>query len=141
MRPQRMRHVVVLLLATLMACAAVRPLLVGPPESTPSIPLLAWNAYLFVIPLGLGVFLLGGARWALMGSVMYGTIGLALDVSTIVQELTRGPGDLLTLLLSGLTGLVNFGVIVAAGRAFLHPGASGPPPESPPPNLPFRPSF
>lgn len=136
-----MRHVVVLLLAALMACATVRPLLLGQPESTPSIRLLAWNLYLFVIPLGLGIFLLTGARWALMGVVIYGTVGLALDVSTIVQELTRGPGDPTTLVLSGLTGGLNFGLIVVAGLAFLHPGASGPPPESPPPNLPFRPSF
>jgi hypothetical protein len=136
-----MRRVVVLLLAALMACAAVRPLLLGPPESTPSIRLLAWNLYLFVIPLGLGIFLLTGARWALMGAVIYGTVGLALDVSTIVQELTRGPGDPMTLVLSGLTGGLNFGLIIAAGRSFLRPGASGPPPESPPPNLPFRPSF
>ena len=136
-----MRRVVVLLLAALMACAAVRPLLLGPPESTPSTRLLAWNIYLFIIPLGLGMFLLSGARWALMGAVIYGTVGLALDVSTIVQELTRAAGDPMTLALSGLTGALNFGVIVAAGRGFLHPDASGPPPESSPPNLPFRPSF
>ncbi len=140
MRPRRLRHVVILLLAALMACAALRPLLLGPSAEEPPTRLLAWNVYLFLIPLGLGACLLSGARWALMGAVIYATIGLALDVSTIVQELTRGKGEALTLGLSGLTGLINFAVLVAAGHGFLHSQASGPPPGSPPPNLPFRPS-
>lgn len=123
-----------------MACAALRPLLLGPPVASAPAHLLAWNLYLFVIPLGLGACLLGGARWALMGAVIYGTVGAALDIATIVQELTRGVGGLPTLLDSLLTGALNFSLIVVAGQAFLRPGASGPPPESPPPNLPLRPS-
>ena len=50
---------------------------------------LLWNGFLFGIPLILVGFLAAGARWAFMAGVMYGTIGLALDIATVVQDLTR----------------------------------------------------
>lgn len=140
MKPRRLRQIVIVLLAALMICAALRPMMVGPVATTPSGQLLAWNIFLFIIPLGLGAFLLAGARWALMGAVMYGTTGLALDLSTIVQELTRGGGGTAAWVMSLVTGLVNFGLILTAGQGFLRQGVSGPPPGSLPPNLPFRPS-
>lgn len=121
MKPRRLRHIVIVLLAALMACAALRPLIVGPVATTPSDQWLAWNIFLFIIPLGLEVFLLAGARWALMGAVMYGTIGLALDFSTIMQELTRGGDGAVAWVMSLVTGLVNFGVILTAGQGFLCP--------------------
>ncbi|TKB73406.1 MAG: hypothetical protein E8D45_09365 [Nitrospira sp.] len=119
MTPRRLRHIVIVLLAALMTSATLRPLMVGPVATTPSGQWLAWNIFLFIIPLGLGALLLAGARWALMGAVMYGTIGLALDFSTIVQELTRGGDGAVAWVMSLVTGLVNFGVILTAGQGFL----------------------
>ena len=54
-----------------------------------------------------------------MAAVMYGTIGLALDISTVVQELTKADGQSMVLMLSGLTGLLNFLLIAIGGRGFL----------------------
>lgn len=78
-----------------------------------------WLGFLYGIPLILGVALLSGQRWALMAAVMYGTVGLALDLSTVVQELTRGPGETAVLTASGITGLLNFLLILLGGRGFL----------------------
>jgi hypothetical protein len=99
---------------------------------------VGWNGFLFAIPITLIAFLLARARWALMAAVMYGTIGLALDISTVVQELTRADGHSTVLMLSGLTGLLNFLLIVIGGRGFLdvlHP-ASPPADHAPNPRSP-----
>ncbi len=80
---------------------------------------VGWNGFLFGIPLALGVLIFARARWALMAAVMYGTIGLALDISTVVQELTKADGQSTVLMLSGLTGLLNFLLIAIGGRGFL----------------------
>jgi hypothetical protein len=108
------------LLAGLMAVAAIRPALIDSGAATPGSGLVAWNLFLFVIPLGLGASLLAGARWALMAAVIYGTIGLALDVSTIVQEVTRSGSRDIVVILSIATGLLNFFLILTGGRGFLH---------------------
>lgn len=78
-----------------------------------------WLGFLYGIPLVLVGALLSGQRWALMAAVMYGTVGLALDLSTVVQELTRGPGQSAVLAASGVTGLLNFLLILLGGRGFL----------------------
>lgn len=93
-----------------------------------------WNGFLFAIPIVLTAFLLARARWALMGAVMYGTIGLALDISTVVQELTKADGQPAILMLSGLTGLLNFVLIALGGRAFLDVLQPASPPASRAPN-------
>lgn len=78
-----------------------------------------WLGFLYGVPLILVGALVSGQRWALMAAVMYGTIGLALDLSTIVQELTQGPGQASVLAVSGVTGLLNFLLILLGGRGFL----------------------
>lgn len=93
-----------------------------------------WNGFLFAIPITLAAVLLARARWALMAAVMYGTIGLALDISTVVQELTKADGHSTVLMLSGLTGLLNFLLIVIGGRAFLDVLQPASPPASRAPN-------
>lgn len=83
---------------------------------------LAWDGFLFWLPLILGGFLLAGARWALMAGIIYGTVGLALDISTFVQTLSQAETqtDLSgTLMVSSLTGLLNFLLILFGGRGFL----------------------
>lgn len=95
-----------------------------------------WNGFLFAIPFALGALLFAGMRWALMAAVMYGTIGLALDISTVVQELTKADGHLPVLMLSGLTGLLNFLLIAIGGRGFLDVLQSTSPPADRAPNHP-----
>lgn len=99
---------------------------------------IAWNGFLFAIPIALIGFLLARARWALMAAVMYGTIGLALDISTVVQELTKADGHPTVLVLSGITGVLNFLLIAIGGRGFLDvlqpaspPAGRAPNPQSP----------
>ncbi len=94
-----------------------------------------WNGFLFGVPIVLGGFLLAKARWALMVGVMYGTVGLALDISTLVQEATRPETRASVLALSGLTGLLNFLLIALGGRGFLDVRPDGRPPAGRPPNL------
>ena len=95
-----------------------------------------WNGFLFAVPIALGALIFARMRWALMAAVMYGTIGLALDISTVVQEVTKADGHLSVLMLSGLTGLLNFLLIAIGGRGFLdvlHPAS---PPADSAPNHP-----
>lgn len=72
------------------------------------------------------------------GSVMYGTIGLALDISTVVQEVTRPNEQQTTLWMSGVTGLLNSLLIVIGGHGFLPVPSGAKPQASPPPNPPSR---
>ncbi len=80
---------------------------------------VTWAGFLFGLPLILLGSLVMEQRWAFMGAVMYGTIGLALDLSTIVQELTQGGSQASVLVISGITGLLNFLLIAIGGRRFL----------------------
>jgi hypothetical protein len=59
-------------------------------EVSPSLMVqVAWDGFLFGLPLILAGCLLASAKWAFMAGVIYGTIGLALDISPIVQDLTH----------------------------------------------------
>lgn len=76
-----------------------------------------------------------------MAAVMYGTVGLALDISTIVQGLTT-PDEAHTILwMSGATGLLNVLLIVFGGKGFLTETAVSTPPESRRSNPPSPSSF
>ncbi len=92
------------------------------------------NGFLYGLPLILMGLLLAHVRWALMAGVMYGTVGLALDISTAVQDLTKTGAGTEALLISGVSGLVNFLLIVLGGRGFLDVGTATTPPKSPHPN-------
>jgi hypothetical protein len=93
-----------------------------------------WDGFLFAIPIILAGFIVVKARWALMAAVMYGTIGLALDISTAVQELTQADGRPTVLVLSGITGLLNFLLIAIGGRGFLDVLRPASPPTNRAPN-------
>ncbi|MEQ1794990.1 MAG: hypothetical protein ABL970_12450 [Nitrospira sp.] len=91
--------------------------LVGQPGQTEPSHFLV--GFLIGIPVFLLVAVRLGFRWATMASVIYGTIGLALDLSTIVQLITKDQPTVATLAASGFSGLLNFLVIAFGGRAFL----------------------
>lgn len=99
----------------------------GKAEDPQSALSYGWLGFLYGIPLMLVVALAGGQRWALMAAVMYGTVGLALDVSTVVQEVTQGPVHTAVLAASAVTGLLNFLLILLGGRGFLDAQRLSPP--------------
>lgn len=95
-----------------------------------------WLSFLIFIPLGLGVLVWQGRRWAAMACVIYGTVGLALDLATAVQILTKDEEILGPILSSGASGLLNFLLILFGGRSFLDVVQAPLPQESHPPNPP-----
>jgi hypothetical protein len=95
-----------------------------------------WLLFLYGLPLALIGCLLARQRWALMAAVMYGTVGLAMDISTIVQGITKPDVPGVTAAMSGVTGVLNFLVVVFGGNTFLTVMGASSPPESPRPNPP-----
>lgn len=99
---------------------------------------VGWMLYLIAAPLALAVLVRIGWTWTAMACVIYGTVGLALDLSTLASIL-GGPGEVGALLLvSAMSGIVNFLLVLFGGRAFLHeslgtvlPGSHPPSPPSP----------
>jgi hypothetical protein len=67
------------------------------------------------MPFGLGLLVWRGFRWAAMVCVMYGTVGLAMDVATLVQILSNDPEVTLSLLNSLVSGCLNFLLILFGG--------------------------
>lgn len=109
--------------------------LVGQPDQAEPGRLLV--GFLIGMPVFLLVAVRLGYRWATMASVIYGTVGLALDLSTIVQLITKDQPTVASLTANGFSGLLNFLVIAFGGRAFLDVSQAPPPPGSRPPNPPF----
>jgi hypothetical protein len=125
------RTTLIVLLAALMGAAAF-------PQAIGSVArALPWKVFLFGLPLALIGCLLANQRWALMAAVMYGTVGLALDISTIVQGLTKPDVSQTILITSGVTVALNFLVIVFGGKGFLTVSELSSPQEFPRPNPQF----
>lgn len=95
-----------------------------------------WIIFLMLMPAGLGTLVWLGFRWAAMACVMYGTVGLALDLSTVVHVLTKDVDGLWSLPTNLVSGGLNFLLILIGGRSFLGGVVAQPPPESRPPNPP-----
>ncbi len=93
-----------------------------------------WIGLLVLTPLGLAGLVWLKLRWAAMACVIYGTIGLALDLATTVQILTKDADAFLPLVSSVVSGLLNFLLIVFGGRSFLTVTQVPLPQESRPPS-------
>ncbi len=78
-----------------------------------------WYGFQFGLPLLVGGICLVGKRWSAMVAVLYGTIGLALDIATFVQGMTSGTDSLHFVGLIFLTALLNFLLIIVGGRQAL----------------------
>ena len=95
-----------------------------------------WIGFLVLTPLGLAMLVWRGFWWAAMACVMYGTVGLALDLATTIQVLRNdsevGPSFLNTL----ISGCLNVLLILFGGRSFLDVTQAPTPQESRPPNPP-----
>jgi len=92
--------------------------------------------FLVLMPVGLALLIWWELRWAAMACVIYATVGLALDLATTVQILTKDTDGGLSLASSLISGLLNFLVILFAGRSFLQTTPAPPPQGSRPPNPP-----
>ena len=100
-------------------------------------PTLAWwIGFLVLMPLGLAILVWLELRWASMVCVVYATVGLALDVATTVQILTKDTEVLAPLMGSLVSGLLNFLLILFGGWSFLNLPLVQPPLRSRPPNPP-----
>ena len=97
---------------------------------------IGWTLYLIAIPTALAVLVWIGWTWTSMTCVIYGTVGLALDLATVTSIL-GGQGETGALfLISAMSGTVNFLLILFGGRAFLHSFQGTALPESRPPSPP-----
>jgi hypothetical protein len=95
-----------------------------------------WIGFLVGMPVGLAILVWLKFRWAAMACVIFGTVGLALDLATTVQILTKDSEVLFPLISSVVSGLLNFLLIVFGGRSFLDVTQAPLPLEFRPPNPP-----
>ena len=96
-----------------------------------------WRIGFFILmPLALAILIGLQLRWAVMVCVIYATIGLALDVATIIQ-MTKDSEVGVSLIANLVSGLFNFLLIIFGGRSFLDVVQKPMPLEHRPPNLPF----
>jgi hypothetical protein len=106
----------------------------NPDGSAPGI----WFSIGFLVgtPIFLMCLLFSSQSWVLMATVMYGTIGLALDIATLIQEATLAQVREAVIILEGLSGVLNFLLIACGGYAFLSGTMVGQPGATRPPNPP-----
>ncbi len=123
-------------LAALMVTAGLVRVNTPAPADQAQLALTMWNMFLFGIPTLLIGALLARQRWALMAAVIYGTVGLALDISTLVYVLTHETAGRFYGSAVGLSGLLNFLLIAFGGKGFLSVIDSGTLPKGRPPSHP-----
>jgi hypothetical protein len=105
---------------------------------------VGWTLYLLAFPIALAGLVWMGWSWTAMACVMYGTVGLALDLATVTSIL-GGKGEAGALFLfSAMSGIVNFLLTLFGGQAFFHSlqGTALPvsrPPSPPSPSSSARP--
>jgi hypothetical protein len=114
-------------------CIGFETLWMGSGDSTATMRAW-WIGFLLLLPAGLTILIWAKLRWAAMACVIYGTVGLALDLATTIQILTKDLDLLAPLLSSLVSGLVNFLLVVFGGRSFLDVAPALSPQESRPPN-------
>lgn len=106
-------------------------------NGTSTKPGVAWRIGFFILaPLALAVLIWLQLRWAAMVCVIYATVGLALDVATIIQVVTKASEVGVSFIPNVISGLFNFFLIVFGGWSFLGVGPGPTPLESRPPNPP-----
>ena len=91
---------------------------------TPKPASWVWIGFLIGLPLLLTALIGFHLRSAAMLVVMYATIGLALDIATFVQEMSRPEGGMIIISAALLSATINFLLIACGGQAVLG-GKSG----------------
>jgi hypothetical protein len=112
------RPVVVLLIALIVLESALFVVESASPLSTIKAGVLL--GFLF----GLPALLAGGMialrqPWTVMGTVIYSTVALALDLATIVQEASLATPRMIVLMLILGSSLLNFLIMIMGGRCLL----------------------
>jgi hypothetical protein len=106
-------------------------------NSASTMSISPWRIGFFILlPLGLAVLIWLRFRWVAMVCVIYATVGLAMDLATIVQVPTEELNTIHSLITSGISGLFNFLVIVFGGRWLLAVSQEQMPPKSRSPSPP-----
>ncbi len=131
--PQQGHLLAVLAMQTLIGSATLS--YVSEPAGT-TMGWVAWGLFLAVIPVALTGLVWAGWAWTAMACVVYGTIGLALDLTTVAGILVGGHAVTGLLPLSAASGLSNLLLIVFGGLAFVRTLQAVSPPGSRPPNPP-----
>ena len=80
---------------------------------------LVFGLFVF-FPWLIGLFLVRRFRWSFMVAVGYGTIALALDISTIVHGINQAE-PMIGIVRSLCTGVLAFLLILIGGKEFLKP--------------------
>ena len=90
-------------------------------QSGASIPLIIdWKIGFFIlIPLGLALLIWLQFRWVSAVCVFYATVGLAMDVATIVQTPAKDSEGIVAMMGSGISGLFYF-CYASEGRVSLN---------------------
>lgn len=101
------------------ACAMALDALHPEKEFSSDVGKYLWNGFQFGLPIVVGGLCVTGKRWACMVGVMYGTVGLALDIATFVQSTTAEMDSLHDVGLLLMTTLFNVLLIVVGGRQVL----------------------
>lgn len=131
--PMRYRRSLLVLLCTLSAIG-FGTVYVTFPSDLSTQALSGWWTFLVLFPLILSGAILAGWVWAAMVCVAYGTIGLALDLSTVTGILGGTGGTQTLLAFSIASAAVNLAVIIVGGLVFWTWLRNSPRPESRPPN-------
>jgi len=100
-------------------------------------PHLLWWLFLVMFPMALATAIMIGWTWSAVVCVVYGTIGLALDLATVVSVLGGRSESDLTLGLSIVSGSANGALVIFGGRACSTLLEQRRPPGSRPPSPPF----
>ena len=129
------RHILLATLVTLAGVGAATLWFVLSPAA-PAPPHVMWWIFLILLPLLLATAVVTGLNWAALLSVAYGTIGLALDVATLVSIVGGRDGSSLRVTLSFISAAANFVLIVYGGRASWTVFQERRPPGSRPPSPP-----
>lgn len=82
-------------------------------------PSVMWNVFQYGMPLLIGGICLTGQQWAFMTGVIYGTIGLALDIATLAQGATGEDSSTTFIMLILTTGLLNVALITLCAKFLL----------------------
>ena len=125
-----------LLLLAVLSAVGLGTMLSAFPSDLPIAAQIAWGLFLMFVPLGLGSGIWMRWPWTAMACVVYGTIGLALDLATMISILGGKEGADTMLTFSGISGTLNLLLVVFGGRAFWSALQGLWPPGSRPPNPP-----
>jgi hypothetical protein len=97
---------------------------------------IGWVLYLLIFPLILCCLVCFGWIWTALGCVIFGWVGLALDLATVMSILS-GQGETGALFLFSVTsGVVNFLLILFGARVFFYSFQETALPVSRPPSPP-----